>query len=133
MRCFSESEAINGKPESGSTWNHPISVLAIRGNFPNIEEIDLSAFEGETVDKTYRERVEENFSGFLVGITYITTAGKIGTDTSLIPIDTNGNLAEIYHLTKETHKKKVGVVYFKNNAKRYVLLEDMREVRDGQL
>lgn len=120
--------ADGGNPVSGNSWNHPISVVAIRGNYPNIEEKDLSAFEGETVDKTYRERVEENFSGFLVGITYIVTAGKIGTDTSELPIDMYGDdTCEIYHLTKETHGEKVGVVFFKNNAKRYVLLDDMEE------
>lgn len=115
-----------GNPVRGNAWDHPISVFAIRGNFPNIEEMNLSAFKGEAVDKTYRERVEENFSGFLVGITYIVTAGKIGTDTSVnVPIDMNTSL--IYYLTKKTHSEKVGVVFFKNNAKRYVLPEDIEE------
>ena len=37
----------------------------------------------------------------------------------------SGDLGEVFHLTKETDKEKVGVVYFKNNAKRYVLIDDM--------
>ena len=43
----------------------------------------------------------------------------------MLPYNMNGDLEEVYHLIKETDKQKVGVVYFKNNARRYVPLDDM--------
>ena len=118
-------------PVSGNAWDHMVKVKAVQswyrdGKWGESEIADLSGFEGETVDKQYRIRVEEEFDGFLVGITYIVTTGRIGTDMTMFPCDLNGNLKEVFHLTKATNREKVGVVYFKNNAKRYVLLDDMR-------
>lgn len=119
-------------PSNGSSWDHPIKkVVAMQawykdGKWGESEIADLSGFEGESVEKQYRIRVEEEFDGFLVGITYITTTGRIGTDMTMWPCDMDGNLKEVFHLFKATDKEKVGVVYFKNNAKRYVLLDDMR-------
>lgn len=115
----------------GNLWSEPINVIAVKdeykdGKWTQTEIADLSNFEGESVEKQYRVRVEEEFDGFLVGITHITTNGRIGTDMSHRLCNMAGDMAEVYHLTKETEQKKVGVVYFKNNAKRYVLLADMR-------
>ena len=117
-------------PAAGSSWreDEDISVTATQMVYENgkwdIKDIkNLSSFEGEYVDKRYRKRIEEEFDGFLVGITYITTTGRIGTDCSdFLYYDC---VETRKHLTKETHQEKVGVVYFKNNAKRYVLLDDM--------
>lgn len=124
-------------PVQGSSWNHPIKkVVAMQtwykdGKWNESEIADLSGFESESVDKQYRIRVEEEFDGFLVGITYIVTKGRIGTDITMYPCDMDGNLEERYHLFKVTDKEKVGVVYFKNNAKRYVLLDDMKGEEDA--
>lgn len=123
-------------PAKGSSWDHTITVKAMQswyrnGEWGESEIADLSGFESGSVDKQYRIRVEEEFDGFLVGITHIITTGRIGTDTTMVPYNMNGDLEEVYHLFKETDKEKVGVVYFKNNAKRYVLLDDMRGEEDG--
>ena len=120
-----------GLPVTRNWWHHPIRVEAFQmqykdGMWSDVKIADLSSFEGETIEKTYRLRVEEEFDGFLVGVTNITTTGRIGTDMTMVTTDLNGNICECFHLTKETHQEKVGVVYFKNNAKRYVLLDDMR-------
>lgn len=127
--------AFGYAPAQGHAWDHPIKVTAqkgyVREGFWKTECIkDLSDFEDGYVEKTYRERVSEDFFGFLVGITHITTTGKIGTSYSEVPYDMDGRTREVYHLTKETHQEKVGVVYFRNNAKRYVLLDDMEEVEE---
>lgn len=123
-------------PINGSSWDHMVKVKAMQawykdGKWGESEVSDLSGFEGEAVDKQYRIRVEEEFDGFLVGITYVVTTGRIGTDMTMHPCDMDGNLKEVFHLFKTTDKEKVGVVYFKNNAKRYVLLDDMRGEQDG--
>ena len=123
-------------PAQGSSWKEPIKVIATKteykdGKWTQEDIADLSEFEGESVDKQYRVRVEEEFDGFLVGMTNIVTTGQIGTDMTMHPYNMDGDLEEIYHLTKTTNKEKVGVVYFKNNAKRYVLPEDMRGEQDG--
>lgn len=82
---------------------------------------DLSEFCGQTVHKVYRKRKEEEFDGFLVGVTQIKCEGEIGTD-----MDYGWDGRGFYHFIKTTtYNPKVGVVYFKNNCKRYVLLEDM--------
>lgn len=85
---------------------------------------DLSEFDGGAVEKTYRERVKAEFDGVVVGFTQINIKGLIGTDCDF---DHLGR--EIFYCFKEiTEREKVGVVYFKNNCKRYVLLEDMNEI-----
>jgi len=87
---------------------------------------DLSDWCGESVEKEYRERVEKSFNGFLVGYTRINIKGLIGTDTAW---DFRG--VESKTVFKEiTDKPKVAVVFFKNNCKRYVLLEDLEEYED---
>lgn len=83
---------------------------------------DLSSFDGDCVEKVYRKRVEKEFSGFLVGITNVAVKGIIGTDWYESPYCTNYG-----YCFKETKKEKVGVVYFRNNAKRYVPLADMED------
>lgn len=88
---------------------------------------DLSDFSGDCVEKTYRERVETEFDGILVGITHVDVKGLIGTDCG-----SNAIGREYGYCSKEIKERpKVGVVYFKNNAKRYVLLSDITEVIEG--
>lgn len=119
------------EPVTGSSWGElDIQVIAERtyyenGEWREEELADLSGFEGDSVHKVYRERVEEEFDGFLVGYTRVTTTGEIGTDTTMWPYNLSGDLEEVFHLFKNTHQEEVGVVYFKNNAKRYVLIEDI--------
>lgn len=85
------------------------------------ELADLSDFDGQSVEKTYRERIEDSFNGVLVGITRVKVKGIIGTDWN-----DNHYGSEFGFCFKEiTEKPKVGVVYFKNNCKRYVLLDDI--------
>lgn len=86
------------------------------------EEIaDLSEFDGSSVLKTYRERTECEFDGFLVGFTRIVATARIGTDWS----DPLYGEEYGYCFKNVEDFPKVGVVYFKNNAKRYVLEEDI--------
>ena len=93
-------------------------------NMMNCDEelADLSEFDGSYVEKVYRERVECEFDGFVVGYTKINTKGKIGTDW-----DSGEYVREHGYCWREiTERPKVAVVYFKNNIKRYVLLDDMK-------
>jgi len=119
----------------GTQWNddEEIKVVALQNVYENgkweVRELkDLSSFEDDNVEKTYRKRVEEEFDGFLVGFTYIKVSALIGTDFGMRVYNMNGDLERYYHLTKYPEFKKVAVVYFKNNAKRYVLPEDMEYV-----
>ena len=92
-------------------------------NMMNCDEelADLSEFDGSYVEKVYRERVECEFDGFVVGYTKINTKGKIGTDW-----DSGEYVREHGYCWREiTERPKVAVVYFKNNCKRYVLLDDL--------
>ena len=89
------------------------------------EEIaDLSEFCGQTVEKVYRERIEEDFTGCVVGYTTVKVKGVIGTDWNDNPY--GGDFGHCFK--RATVVPKVGVVYFKNNCKRYVLLDDMEEI-----
>lgn len=85
---------------------------------------DLSGFDGDCVEKTYRVREEVEFTGFLVGITHIKRRGLLGTDWDSSIYTDHG-----YCWKRITDYPAVGVVYFKNNVKRYVLLEDMEEIK----
>lgn len=86
------------------------------------EEIaDLSEFDGSSVLKTYRERTECEFDGFLVGFTRIMATARIGTDWC----DPFYGEEYGYCFKNVEDFPNVGVVYFKNNAKRYVLEEDI--------
>jgi len=120
----------NGEPLKGNAWDEMWDVKAYKNEYTSngwvTKEIaDLSDYEGNTVPKQYRKRVEDEFDGVFVGFTRIVVSGRIGTDTKMLPYNMNGDLKEVYHLIKETDKQKVGVVYFKNNARRYVPLDDM--------
>ena len=124
--------------EKRSVWDvdDDVRVTAVRdvyedGEWRTEHLKDLSDFEGSGVEKRYRRRVEEEFDGFLVGITRVVTTGLIGTDYSEQHIHAMefGNYDRYYHhLFKNRNTEKVGVVYFKNNCKRYVLLDDMEEI-----
>ena len=139
LRCSKKVETKFGEisqPVSDQRWwneDEKIEVKAIQDVYENgmwteKELKDLSSFEGETVEKLYRKRTEEEFDGFLVGVTNIIVSGRIGTDYDMYPGDMGGGLRGLYHLTKYTDYQKVGVVYFKNNSKRYVLLDDMEVI-----
>ena len=88
----------------------------------NVEIKDLSDFCGDSVKKVYRERCEEIFKGVVVGYTTIKIAGIIGTDWICEDYGGHG-----YCFKQVTDASKVAVVYFKNNCKRYVLLDDLQE------
>lgn len=99
------------------------------GKLEEVEIKDLSEFDGDSVEKVYRKRIEEDFCGMLVGFTKINVKGRIGTDWECIPDCGFGSYREYGHCFKEiTERQKVGVVYFKNNCKRYVLTEDMESI-----
>lgn len=96
---------------------------------PNLceEELaDLSEFDGSYVNKTYRERIECDFDGFVVGFTKVDTKGIIGTDWESDEYTKSHGYC--FKIIKE--HPKVAVVYFKNNVKRYVLLDDLTYVED---
>lgn len=84
----------------------------------------------DTIDKQYRIRVEKEFDGFLVGTTSIVISRKMGTDNYKYNVNMNDNLNDAHHLIKYNNKEKVGVVYFKNNVKRYVYLDDMEVIEE---
>lgn len=111
-----------------SCWDDNTGVRVIakqtwyeHGEWLEEQIADLSNFEGDSVEKSYRRRVEEPFDGFLVGITRVKVTGRIGTDYD------EDEYRAVWHLFKETGTVPVGVVYFKNNAKRYVLLDDIED------
>lgn len=129
---FAGEEYISTKPYEKSAWREDkdIKATAVQDYYENGEWKtrdlkDLSECCGEYVEKVYRRRVEEEFDGFLVGITYIKVNGRIGTDYDETHIDCYDDY--VWHLFKDYTPTKVGVVYFKNNAKRYVLLDDISE------
>ena len=82
---------------------------------------ELDSWCGDSVEKIYRERIEEEFTGFIVGYTRINVKGRIGTDW-----EDHLYYEEYGYCFKEIDEyPKVAVVYFKNNCKRYVLPEDI--------
>ena len=102
-----------------------------RSDNPDLYEeelADLSEFDGSYVNKTYRERIECDFDGFVVGFTKVDTKGIIGTDWE------SGDYEYIkshgYYFKTIKERPKVAVVYFKNNVKRYVLLDDLTYMED---
>jgi hypothetical protein len=104
-------------------------VIAYQRKPDEIEEKeikDLSAFEGDGVVKTYRERTEADFSGVVVGYKRVAVKGIIGTDYF-----DNGFSEHAYCFKNITESPLAAVVYFKNNCKRYVLPEDMEVSEDG--
>ena len=128
---------------SENSWNinEDISVKAVQavygdnGKYESVLLKDLSDFEGSSVLKTYYQRKEEPFTGWLVGYTNIITSSNIGTSYSEQHFydEMYGSAdREWKHLTKDSHYTKVGVVYFKNNSKRYVLPEDIEYGEKGE-
>lgn len=107
--------------------NYKSKAVAYRFDFDKCEEVeiaDLSEFDGGSVDKTYRKRIECEFDGFVVGYTQIDVKGIIGTDWAEDEYYSYG-----YCFRHITDRQKAAVVYFKNNMRRYVLPEDMEEVK----
>ena len=103
-------------------------AIAYRYDEDRNEEVqiaDLSEFDGGSVEKTYYERTEAEFDGVLVGYMRLNVKSLIGTDWYEDEHRSYG-----YCFKKVTEKPKVGVVYFRNNSKRYVLVEDLEEIRE---
>jgi len=101
-------------------------AIAIKLNYPNedIELKDLSEWCGETVEKTYYERVEKNFTGVLVGYKKLVTKRYLGTDWCDYYVD-DTDRSYGYCFKTPSEVIDVAVVYYKNNCKRYVRLEDI--------
>lgn len=123
---------INLYDENGAPCGAESAVTAVAtrwgdGKREREEFADLSEFSGQTVEKTYYKRKEEEFIGCLVGYKRIVATGMIGTGT----YENFGQKDVNCCIKKPKWNPKVGVVYYKNNAKRYVLEEDM-EVMDGR-
>lgn len=126
MKKISDGVYIALTDENGKSVSSPQEAkiaIACKSNGEIIK--DLSDFDGDCVEKTYRQRTKKSFNGFLVGYTYIDVKGLIGTDYH----------EDCYHsykfLSKDvTDKPKVAVVYFRNNCKRYVLLDDIEEYEE---
>ncbi len=117
----------DGTVVSPEIVTEPLSAYAVRYIHPlKKPEIiaDLSSWDGGSVKKTYRERVEAEFTGVVVGYKRVDRSGNIGTDWETPPYG-----KEYGHLFKEVNDRpKVGVVYYRNNGKRYVLVDDMEEI-----
>ena len=90
-------------------------------DFQDVELKDLSSCEGDSVTKKYRERIEEEFTGVVVGYTTVKCEGLLGTDW----YDESYSDEFCFIFKETTYAPKVAVVYFKNNCKRYVLLDDL--------
>lgn len=109
----------NGEHESRRiTTDYHTKAIA----YENDKEIaDLSEFSGQSIEKTYRKMVEQEFEGVLVGYTKVKVKGRIGTDWEAPPYGPEYGFCFKSDLVFE----KVGVVYFKNNCKRYVPIQYM--------
>lgn len=72
--------------------------------------------------KTYYKEVQKNFTGFIVGIKDIVVTGYLVADTDY---DHRGcGYLSIYKRPKQI--EKCAIVYYANNRKRYVPLEDIK-------
>ena len=112
------------RPNNGIPIEEADIILGIYSENGETKTKDLSECCREGIHKTYYERVEKEFDGFLVGTKRLNVSGIIGTDTAN---DAYGG--ERRHFFKEiTNAPYVGIVYFRNNGKRYVLLEDMEVI-----
>jgi len=89
----------------------------------NVEIKDLSDFDGSCVKKVYRKRIETEFKGVVVGYTTVKMSGIIGTDWK----ESHYGEDYGYCYKQAVDVPKVAVVYFKNNCKRYVLLDDLEQ------
>lgn len=109
----------NGEP---STEKHAEKAIATRFDSDTKERekiSDLSDFCGNSVEKVYYKKVDGEFSGFIVGFRTLTITGVLGTDT--------GDEGR-YCFRKPGERMKVGIVYVRNNAKRYVPAEDLEAI-----
>lgn len=129
MEKVKDGITINLYDENGAPCGAESAVTAVAtrwlgGKWEREEFADLSEFSGQTVEKTYFERREEEFVGCFVGYKRIVATGMIGTGT----YENFGQEDRNCCFKKPKWNPKVGIVYYKNNAKRYVLVEDMEEV-----
>lgn len=119
---FCDSKTVDSADAKAIAYK---STITSNGLNKDIEIADLSEWSGESVEKIYRVRVATEFDGFLVGCTRVKMTGRIGTDWECVNYGF-GDIREYGHCFKTIDEyPKVGVVYFKNNCKRYVLMEDM--------
>ena len=112
--------------DAGYVTEYDAKAIAYKFDPEKNEEVEianLSGFCGETVEKKYRERTEEEFEGVIVGYTRIKATGRIGTDWSDNPYEQEHG----YCFKWIEEYPKVAVVYFKNNCKRYVPIDDLEE------
>ena len=121
MKQGGNGARMETRPVDGMPIEEAQVVLGTYYENGELKTKDLSECCGETIPKTYYERVEKEFEGFLVGTKKITVSGIIGTDT-----EQDEYAGERKFFFKETiNAPMVGIVYFRNNGKRYVMLEDM--------
>ena len=83
---------------------------------------DLSEFCGETVEKTYYDRIEDEFEGVIVGYKNLVVTGYLGTDWYEDDERSYG-----YCFKKSKDVVKVARVFFKNNCSRLVPLDAIKE------
>lgn len=117
----------DGSLHDGTHVNSPdCQAFALRYDSEKGEEVkikDLSDFEGSSVKKVYRKRIEAEFTGVVVGYTRVKMSGIIGTNWEE-PLYGAG-YGYCYKEAVDVHE--VAVVYFKNNCKRYVPLNDLEQ------
>lgn len=112
-------------PDGSFRWGNTVDSLDCKATAEKDGVVlkDLSDFDGDCVKKVYRERVEAEFTGVVVGYTSVKVSGLIGT------IWEEPEYGQSYGccFKQAVDVPKVAVVYFKNNCKRYVLLDDLEE------
>lgn len=134
MKKISDGVCIQVYKEDGTFYSNPPKVfknndkLIACGINPetrmSYEIKDLSSCDGDSVSKTYYERSEGEFKGVLVGYKHLCCQAQLGTDWG-----SGYDGSEYgYCFRYETSSPLVGIVYFRNNAKRYVLPEDMEDI-----
>lgn len=112
-------------------------ILDIEDNWKHIEEkdwyipiADLSEFCGETVEKTYYDRIEDEFEGVIVGYKNLVVTGYLGTDWYEDWYEGDyGSYDNSYRYCFKKPKDvvKVARVFFKNNCSRLVPLDAIKE------
>lgn len=122
--AYIEVKSADGKQLNGNAF--PADATATGHYYDsdgNEYTKDLSSFDGDSIEKVYRVRTELEFSGVIVGFINLIVKASIGTDWDDNPYNPHG-----YCYKEPTEKPRVALVYFRNNSKRYVLLEDMIEL-----
>lgn len=83
----------------------------------------------ECIEKTYFKHVEKNFTGVIVGYKDIVVNGYLDAVYQEKCYVGVGTIPESFYVSKRAKKiVKCAVVYYANNMKHYVPLEDVLEV-----